>query len=184
MRALLSPTRRDLAEFTRVYREQFAFVWRSLRRLGVPERDLPDATHDVFLVAHARFADFDGRHRVSTWLFAIGLRVASDRRRKAANRYEVYGDEREPPGRTEPDPLAERRALLERCLDAMPLEQRAVFVLFELEGMTGDEIARLLEIPTATAHSRLRLARETFRRTLGREQARERFELARLGETP
>lgn len=173
----------DLAEFESVYRDHFAFVWRSLRRLGVPERDLPDATHDVFLVAHARFADFDGRHRASTWLFAIALRVASDRRRKAATRYEVYGEEREPPGSSDPDPLEERRKLLERCLDAMPLDQRAVFVLFELEGMTGEEIAGLLAIPAPTAHSRLRLARETFRRVLGREQARERFELARMGET-
>lgn len=140
MPALLTATR-ELTEFASVYRENFAFVWRSLRRLGVPERDLPDATHDVFLVAHARFADFDGRHRASTWLFAIGLRIASDRRRKASTRYEVYGEEGEPPGRVEQDPIAERRAMLQRCLDAMPLEQRAVFVAFDLEGMTGEELA-------------------------------------------
>lgn len=168
-------------QFAGVYREHFAFVWRSLRHLGVPERDLPDATHDVFLVVHARLADFDFRHRLTTWLYAIALRVASDRRRKAASRYEVLDTAKEPATGADAE-LTERRATLERCLDAMPLEQRAVFTLFELEGMTGEEIAALLEIPAATAHSRLRLARETFRRTLRRESAREQFDLVRMGE--
>lgn len=181
MPAASSELRPARLEFALVYRENFAFVWRSLRHLGVPERDLPDAVHDLFLVVHARLADFDFRHRVTTWLYAIALRVASDRRRKAANRYEVLDTPKEPSTGTDPA-LAEKRATLERCLDAMPLEQRAVFTLFELEGMTGEEIAVLLEIPAATAHSRLRLARETFRRTLRRETAREHFDLVRMGE--
>lgn len=167
--------------FEPVYRAHFAFVWRSLKRLGLPERDLSDASHDVFLVVHARLADFDFRHRLTTWIYAICLRVASDHRRRAASRYEVYDAECEPATSADPE-LAERRALLERCLDAMPTEQRAAFTLFELEGLTGEEVAEVLDIPVATAHSRLRLARETFRRTLRREAARERFDLARMGE--
>jgi RNA polymerase sigma-70 factor (ECF subfamily) len=167
--------------FEPAYRAHFAFVWRALKRLGVPERDLPDAAHDVFLVVHARLAEFDFRHRLTTWIYAICLRIASDRRRKAATRYEVLDDPCEPAAAVDPE-LAERRALLGRCLDAMPLEQRAAFTLFELEGLTGEEVAALLDIPAATAHSRLRLARETFRRALKREEAREHFALARLGE--
>jgi RNA polymerase sigma-70 factor (ECF subfamily) len=172
--------------FETLYREHFAMVWRVLRRFGVPESDLPDAAQDVFVVVHRKLAEFDHRSRVSTWLYAIGLRVASDRRRRAPNRYEVVGeepDEARVSGATaEPWEIVERRALLERALDAMPLEQRAVFVLFELEGMTGDEIATLVESPLATVHSRLRLARETFRRAVQRARAREEFDLVRMGE--
>ena len=64
----------------------------------------------------------------------------------------------------------------------MPVEQRAVFTLFELEGMTGAEIAELLEVPIPTVHSRLRLAREVFHGVVARARDRERFDRSRLGE--
>jgi RNA polymerase sigma-70 factor (ECF subfamily) len=175
----------DLREFEAAYRAHFAFAWRSLRRLGVPERDLPDATQEVFLVVHKKLPEFDARSRLSTWVYAICLRVASDRRRRASNRYEVLAEGSEPlrdASNADPPELGERRALLEAALDALSLEQRAVFTLFELEGMTGEEIATLLEIPAPTVHSRLRLAREAFRRAALRARARERFDLVRIGE--
>ena len=153
--------------FDGVYRAHFGMVWRVLRRFGVPERDLPDAAQDVFVVVHRKLAEFDQRSHITTWLYAICLRVASDRRRRAPNRHEAVGeepDEARTSGATgEPWEIAERRALVRRALDDMPLEQRTVFVLFELEGMTGDEIAALVEAPLPTVHSRLRLGRETFR---------------------
>jgi RNA polymerase sigma-70 factor, ECF subfamily len=174
--------------FDAIYREHFAMVWRVLRRLGVPERDLPDAAQDVFVVVHRKLDSFDHRSRVSTWIYAICLRVASDRRRRAPNRHEAVGesiDEARVSGASaEPWEVAERRALLHEALDAMPLEQRSVFTLFELEGMTGEEIAALVEVPLATVHSRLRLGRQTFRRIVERARAREAFDLARMGEKP
>jgi RNA polymerase sigma-70 factor (ECF subfamily) len=173
--------------FDAVYREHFAMVWRTLRRFGVPERDLPDAAQDVFVVVHRRLAEFDGRSRISTWLYAICLRVASVRRRSAASRWEAIGEEpdaaRASGASSEPWELVERRALLAEALDAMALEQRTVFVLFELEGMTGDEIAEVVAAPLATVHSRLRLARETFRRVVDRARSREAFDFARMGES-
>ncbi|HSU39832.1 MAG TPA: sigma-70 family RNA polymerase sigma factor [Polyangiaceae bacterium] len=174
----------DFAAFEAVYRGHFRFVWRSLRRLGVPERDLADAVQEVFVVVHKKFAEFDAGTRVTTWLYAIALRVASDRRRRASERHEVLGEVPEPTSvaATDSSELAERRALLEKALSALPLEQRAVFTLFELEGLDGAEIATLLAIPVATVHSRLRLAREGFRRVVTRARVREAFELVRLGE--
>jgi RNA polymerase sigma-70 factor (ECF subfamily) len=175
----------ELRAFEAAYREHFAFAWRSLRRLGVPERDLADAAQEVFIVVHKKLAEFDARSRLSTWVYAICLRIASDRRRRASTRYEVLGDDAEPwrdAKAPESLDLAERRALLERALEAMSLEQRAVFTLFELEGLTGEEIAMLLEVPAPTVHSRLRLARDTFRRVIERARARERFDLVRIGE--
>ena len=73
--------------------------------------------------------------------------------------------------------------LLESILDDLPLEQRAVFTLFELDAMRGDEIAELLAIPVGTVHSRLRLAREAFRQGLARRQARDRFRTLAAGGT-
>lgn len=170
--------------FQAIYDEHFRFVWRSLRRLGVREADVADAVQDVFLVVHRKLAEFEGRSKVTTWLFGICLRVARDRRRLAHVRHDVPDEgaiDARVDERADVAAEAERRQgleLLEAILDEMPLEQRAVFTLFELEQMNGDTIADLLEIPVGTVHSRLRLAREAFRQSLARRQARERFQLA------
>lgn len=156
-------------DFAQFYREHFELVWRALSRLGVPSAEVPDALQEVFLVASRRYHELDFSTRLSTWLYAICLRVASDRRRKLARRREV--------SLTEPTPQldstsashseAELQRLLSNALDALPLEQRAVFTLFELEGLTGEAIAELLDLPLGTVFSRLRLARQRFRAALG-----------------
>jgi RNA polymerase sigma-70 factor, ECF subfamily len=171
----------DAVDFEALYRAHFGFVWRALVRLGVPERDVADACQDVFVVVHERLARLDPRSRLTTFLYAVCLRMASDRRRRAAARYEVLGGEHELSVEQDPPVLSDRRALLAYALDQMPLEQRAVFTLFELEGMSGEEIATLLTVPVATVHSRLRLARDAFRLALRRAAARERFDLTRPG---
>ncbi|HYQ28049.1 MAG TPA: sigma-70 family RNA polymerase sigma factor [Polyangiaceae bacterium] len=178
-----------LASFELIYRQHFAFAWRSLRRLGICERDLNDAAQDVFLVVYRKLPEFDFEHPIGTWIYAICLRVASSRRRSAVQRHEQLGDAPEPLEKLEPalaadaetQQLSERRALLAAALDAMSLEQRAVFTLFELEGRTGEEVAELLGVPAPTVASRLRLAREIFRRSIERHRAREHFELRRMG---
>ena len=178
-----------MTAFEAAYREHFAFTWRSLRRLGVPERDLADAAQDVFMVLYRKFDELDQERPFTSWLYAVCLRVASDRRRSALQRHEQLAPDAEANERRETVPvhdpekeqLGERRELLEAALDAMPLEQRAVFTLFELEGRTGQEIAMILQIPAPTVHSRLRLGREIFRRIVERERAREHFELRRTG---
>ena len=173
-----------IASFTEVYEEHFRFVWRSMRRLGVPESDVADAVQDVFLVVHRRLGEFEGRSKVSTWLYGICYRVARDRRRLAhvRRRSDDDGDmDERPDERADVAAAAERRQgleLLETILDEMPIEQRAVFTLFELDAMGGDAIAEMLEIPVGTVYSRLRIAREQFRRSLSRMQARDRFRAA------
>jgi RNA polymerase sigma-70 factor, ECF subfamily len=168
-----------------VYRDHFRFVWRALRRLGVPEADTQDAAQDVFVVVHRKLSDFEGRSQMTTWLFSICLHVARNRRRKAQLRLEV-SDEAVLERQADPSPDGEdqlrRReglALLDSILDEMDLDQRVVLSLFELEGMTGEEIASLLELPLGTVYSRLRLGREAFRQLLERAQARDRFSAAR-----
>ncbi|MBK6518139.1 MAG: RNA polymerase sigma factor [Polyangiaceae bacterium] len=162
-----------------LYEEHFQFVWRSLRRLGVREADVPDAVQDVFIVVHRKLAEFEGRSKVTTWLFGIALRVARDRQKLAYGRRRVDDEDAVS---TFADDSADAAAdlerkqgleLLEAILDGMPLEQRAVFTLFELEGLTGEGIAELLEVPLGTVYSRLRLAREAFQRAVARLRARE-----------
>jgi RNA polymerase sigma-70 factor (ECF subfamily) len=82
--------------------------------------------------------------------------------------------------------LLERRhdvELFEAALATMDLDQRAVFTLFELEGVRGPEVAEALEIPLGTAYSRLRLAREAFRRAVMRSVS-QRQSRVRLGRVP
>lgn len=166
--------------FRDIYDEHFAFVWRSLRRLGVLESDVPDAVQDVFVVVHRRLAEFEGRSKMSTWIYGICYRIASDRRKAARVVRFTSADEQfynAPDERVDIAAEAEHRQNLEKLdllLDEMPLEQRAVFTLFELECLTGEDIANTLEIPLGTVYSRLRLARDTFRKSAARIQARER----------
>src|SRR5580658_3703916 len=161
-------------EFRQVYDTHFRFAWRALRRLGVREADLMDMTQNVFVVVHRKLSGFEGRSDLTTWLFGICRRVAIDYRRSARIRREVPADERqiaslsgsEPP--SDASDKAHLAAVAEALLDRLPEKLRVVFVLFELEEMSGDAIAALLDIPVGTVRSRLRLAREGFQREAAR----------------
>jgi len=164
--------------FREVYEEHASFVWRTLCRLGVPEASVRDAMQDVFLVAHRRLPEFDGQAKVSTWLFRVCFNTAKDYRRRAHVRREVLDpymiEQQADPGGLPLEGLErrERQALVESALARLTLDQRAVFVLFELEDQTGEQIAETLMIPLGTVYSRLRLARAEFRKGIMRETAK------------
>jgi len=171
--------------FEAVYRAHFAFVWRTLRRLGVREADTPDAAQEVFLVVHRRLGEFEGRAKLTTWLFRVCFRVASDHCRRAHVRREVQNDAAVE-ALTDPGGDAEQLSaqkddllLLEAALATMSLEHRTVFVLYELEALSSVEIAELLEIPLGTVHSRLRRARALFERAVKRKASPSLLALAR-----
>src|SRR4051794_4774306 len=82
-------------EFRALYEAHAAFVWRCLRRFGVREADLSDLTQKVFLTAFVRLPVFEGRSALSSWLFGICQRQASDYRRSAPVRREVPTDSAE-----------------------------------------------------------------------------------------
>ena len=166
-------------EFRVLYETHFDLVWRVLRRLGVREADTLDLVQKVFLTVHARLGGFEGRSQLKTWIFGICQRVASDYRRSARVQREVATDvtelEAHRDGARGPLASMESRQLAvvaEAILDKLPEAQRVVFVLFELEEMSGDEIAALLEVSVGTVRSRLRLAREAVRREVVRLTAR------------
>lgn len=166
--------------FRQFYDAHIRFVWRAMLRLGVGENDVSDAVQEVFVVVYRKLPEFEARSKVTTWLFGICMRIASDRRQRAHTRREVPSSDLaslpiEVVENVEALSDRERaRELLTAILDGMPEEQRIVFSLFELEGLSGDAIAELLDIPTGTVRSRLRLARATLRQAIARVQARER----------
>jgi RNA polymerase sigma-70 factor (ECF subfamily) len=164
----------DVAELHDEYAD---FVWRNLQRLGVAPSSLEDALQDVFVVVHRRLDSYDGTSKISTWLFGICLRVASAHRKRAHLKHELYprewADKVDDTPRADPEQVALRREAerrLEAALAAMDLERRAVFVMFEIEGMPAAAIAELLGIPKGTVHSRLHKARAEFAAALTRQE--------------
>ncbi len=160
------------SEWSAAYREHFAVVWSALVRLGVPRSDLEDAVQDVFLVAHRRRSAFSGESSLRTWLLGISRRVAADHRRRSRRhrrRVEAIGREPMPP--IQPDETlrhARGAQHLQRFLDSLDDAKREVFVLVELQELTGREAAQVLALNRNTAVARLRAARQAFDRYASR----------------
>ncbi|MDP3278222.1 MAG: RNA polymerase sigma factor [Deltaproteobacteria bacterium] len=162
-----------------VFEAHFAFVWRSLRRLGVRESDVDDAAQEVFVIVYRKRDEFEGRARLTTWLYGICFRVASDYQRRAHVRREVVTDE-VPEASAEglvPDgelavEMRQARTLLDEALDTLDVDKRAVFVLYELDELPVDEIAARVSVPAATVYSRLKAARIAFDRAVQRIRIR------------
>ncbi len=155
------------------------FVWRSLRRLGVPHSATDDATQRVWLVLARRLPELVvGQERA--YLFGTAVRVASDVRRALARQREVNGlehiDAIDPsPGPHELMDRRQARTALDEILDELPTDLRAVFILYELEEQTAAQIMELLVLPMGTVASRLRRARAEFDELVKRHRARARF---------
>lgn len=159
-----------------LYRAHAGFVWRVVRRMGIPEAAAEDVVQEVFLVARRRLPDYEGRGAPTSWLYAIARGVTSNYRRgqaRAERRLRVVTGPRPTAVPSPEDEVgrADAAALVQRFLDALPADQREVFVLADLEGLSGPEIARALDLNLNVAYSRLRLAREKFRRFLGEPPA-------------
>jgi RNA polymerase sigma-70 factor (ECF subfamily) len=157
--------------------EHFDFVWRLLRRLGVPESDADDAAQQVFIVGARRLADIPvGNER--TFLYGSALRVAatmrrtSTRRERFIHRVPTEPEEQVP---TPHDELERRQALavLDRLLSVMADDLREVFVLCEIEELTAPAVASIVGVPIGTVSSRLRRARQSFSEALERLKAQE-----------
>ena len=170
-------TASDVARsFDDLYERYFDFVWRSLRRLGVPPAQVEDAAQDSFVVVHRRIADLRPDASEKAWLFGIAMRVAKDYRRtlrrKGAMSFDAdsaMSSDTSPFDRTA---KAEAARALERFLVSIDDDKRAVFVMAELEGMTAPEISEASGTNLNTVYSRLRGARERFVAFLNTEGGR------------
>ncbi len=160
-----------------IFDEYSAFVWRTLRHLGVPERDVEDVCQEVFVVIHRKLESFEGRSTIRTWVYGICLRTASDYRRRAHVRREQTVDEvptesAEPAQEREAERSRQRRRLLE-LLDQLDDDKREVFVLYEIEELEMKDIAAAMGTPLQTAYSRLRAARQQLALALRDKSAEE-----------
>jgi len=153
------------------FEQHFAMVWRSLRRLGVQDNALDDAVQDVFLVLHRRWADFQRQSSLSTWIYGIALRVASDHTRRARReraRWSPEVPELESSAET-PDRIYQQREaarILQFALAQLDDKERQILVLIDLEERSVVEAAEALGINLNTAYSRLRRARQSFEKAL------------------
>ncbi len=160
---------RPPSDLAALYDAHAELVWRHLHRLGVRSADVPDLLQEVFLVLHRRWSEVRRDAPIEPLLWGISAGLAANYRRRAFRRLEVLGVEAEQ--RTDEDPeraLSRRRARarIEAALEQLEPEKRAVFVMFELEALSGQEIARLLGVPVGTIHSRLFGARKELQRAL------------------
>jgi len=151
--------------FNELFEAELDQVVKTLRRLGVAERDLEDLAHDVFVTVFRKLDEYDPERPLGAWIFGIVFRHAVGYRRLARHKHEVMVPPPEAPASATPDELAriEARQLVIEGLDVLPLDRRAVLVLHDLDGHAIPEVAALLDIPINTAYSRLRVARLEFR---------------------
>ncbi|MFW5924765.1 MAG: sigma-70 family RNA polymerase sigma factor [Myxococcota bacterium] len=176
-----------------LFRAHASFVARFLWRLGVPAGDVDDCVQRVFLVAHRRGGYVPGAAQPRTWLAEIAARVASTANRGRRRRREHASDALDAAAagpRTDPERAFETRRAVDRvrrALGALAPEQRAVFVLYELEGEPCTAIATALGVPQNTVYSRLHRARRRFleaHERLGDERERTRKGAALTGGEP
>jgi RNA polymerase sigma-70 factor (ECF subfamily) len=163
-----------------VYEAHFNFVWRSARRLGIRPPQLDDIVQEVFMVVQRRLADFEGRAGIRTWLYAITRHVVRAHFRSNARKPQALTADADStcdtvdPGPESATLANEGRKLLYTLLDQLDEDKREVFVLAQLEEMTGPEIAEALELPLSNVYSRIEAAQKAFDRALQRQRARQR----------
>jgi RNA polymerase sigma-70 factor (ECF subfamily) len=171
----------DAADIGELYRQHAETVARWVARLGGPLMDVDDAVHEVFMIAQRRHPTIHGPARLTTWLYRVTTKVVSHRRRKDRLRRWLGGSandvaadmtdvERSPAEALE---AKERGRLVYRVLDRLSERQREVLILFEMEGLSGEEIAALYHAKVATVWVWLHRARASFLAQLQRLEAKE-----------
>lgn len=127
------------------------------------------------MVVHRKIHEFEGRSQLRTWVYGICVYTASDYRKRARRRPEFATET--PPEQVAPDNPArsladaEARATLDRILDTLDDDKRAVFVLFEIEQLPMSEVVAAVGCPLQTGYSRLHAARAHIREAIARLQS-------------
>lgn len=167
-------------DFREVYEGWFHDVVKWIYALGMPASETEDLAQEIFLVVRRKLAQFDGGN-LPGWLFRITQLTVRDHRRRAWFRNLVFRRQQvdltqlpsagDGPARNYEQ--LENRRQLEALLAKMSDKRRATFVLFEIEGYSGEEIAEIQDIPLGTVWTRLHHARKEFWRLVREQQRRE-----------
>jgi RNA polymerase sigma-70 factor (ECF subfamily) len=151
--------------FAALYQQHAGLVRRALRQLGVAPASLDDAVQDVFVVLHRRIDEYERDRSLKNWLWGIARGVASGYRRSERRRDRLHATLPAPEGPGLPERGVARREaadILDDFLGSLDADKCAVFVLSELEGRRGPEIAEQLQVNLNTVYARLRAARQRF----------------------
>lgn len=145
------------------FQKEYDYVCRALRRLGSRSEDVEDDVHEVFLVLHRKWSDFDASRPLRPYLFGIAFRVATARKRRQNREVPSALEEAAAQGGPEEALEATRaRALVLSALSRVPLPRRAVLVMHDIDEVPMREIVKVLSVPLFTGYSRLRKARREF----------------------
>ena len=152
-------------DFARLFVSEAPRVLRVLRRLGVRDADVEDVAQEVFLVVHRRAAEFRGESSLRTWIYGIAVRSALGHRRRKHVRTSVELSVEPAIDADQPAAVerAQAREVLRGAIARLPEGPREVFVLYELEELSMRDVANALEVPLATAYTRLYAARSALR---------------------
>jgi RNA polymerase sigma-70 factor (ECF subfamily) len=176
------PRREDDREgrFREIYERWFGDVVRWLYALGVPGSDTEDLAQEIFLVVQRKLHRFDGGN-LAGWLYRIAQLTVRDHRRRAwfknltirRRELDVAGADLTTPGPAARYEQNENRRIVQALVSRMSEKLRTALVLFEIEGYSGEEIARIQDIPLGTVWTRLHLARKEFWKLLAKQREAE-----------
>lgn len=150
-----------------LYEQHSADVKRWAWRLAGPREDLEDVLHDVFVIALRRRFAFRGQASIKTWLFRITHLVVRNRLRRKFIRGLIFRRHEDELRSTmvssgTPQDEIERRERHLRLYDALntlPDSYRTTLILYEIEGLSGEEVAELTGVNVGTVWVRLHRGR-------------------------
>jgi RNA polymerase sigma-70 factor, ECF subfamily len=149
---------------------EYDYLYRTLQRFGVGTADVEDVAHQVFLVLHQKWTEYDATRPLRPYLFGIAFRVAATYRRQRRREVPWTSREVQDPA-PQPDQLlsnAEAREIVLHALEHVDLTRRAVLIMHDLDETPMRVVAEALHIPLFTAYSRLRKARKEFENAVRR----------------
>ncbi len=161
-------------DFANLYRAELTFLWNVLRKLGARQDDLEDLCHEVFVAAMGAWKNYDPARPVRPWLYGIAFRVLSHARRKKKESVLRDDEPHVEAADTTPSALEQLQDQQQghtvlAVLHTLSLEHRTVLLMHDQDGIDGKTIARELELPVNTVYSRIRVARQEFRRLYRRK---------------
>lgn len=158
--------------FEELFRQFAPMILHALPFLGVAEADTDDLCQEIFLTVHQKLSTFEGRSTLKTWIYGICLRKASNYRRHARRRYETASEKiAEQAVQTEQVQQIHKEQqldILEQALALLSEKKRVVFVLYEIEELSMDEVAQVARCPVFTAYARLYAARREVKKVVRR----------------
>jgi RNA polymerase sigma-70 factor (ECF subfamily) len=144
----------------RLYEQHAPRVHRFISALGVRQDERDDVAQDVFMAVYSALDGFRGEAQLSTWIYKIAARQVGRLRFRRGLR-QALGEtiRRSAPDAIDPSDRALSLHMLDQMLGKLNVKKRTVLVLFEIEGLRVEQIARVIGCPPNTVWSRLHHAR-------------------------